>query len=444
MRFSHRFFLSSPSQPVSLARPPGDRSDVAVEAAAVAAAEPRNLACLVAYQVVSRIGWIFKTETVIMPAVLDACVDSGLLRGLLPVLNRAGHSLVPLLVAPAVAQASAKRKWLMATTAGLAGCFGLLAVTWAVWATAWPALMAGIFLVLYTLFSAINGCNQLVVAALQGRLIAAGHRGRLLLLSVTIGSVLAIAAAVWLLGPWLQDPNGFVKIFAVTAVFFGLAACVPLFFKEPSGMPKAGPVASQERVWDHWREVGSDPALVRLAVVAACFSVVLMLFPHYQAFARDRLGTKTSSLLTWVIVQNGATGLASLVVGPFADSRGNRLVLIGLIGLCTLTPLVVCGLSLLPADKAANWFWLVYLPLGLNPIILRIFSNFALELSADQSRQPQYVSLVGAALAVPFLGSPAVGWCIDQVGAEPIFICGAAVIAVATVVAVGLPEPRLG
>ena len=99
MRFSHRFFLSSPSQPVSLARPPGDRSDVAVEAAAVAAAEPRNLACLVAYQVVSRIGWIFKTETVIMPAVLDACVDSGLLRGLLPVLNRAGHSLVPLLVA---------------------------------------------------------------------------------------------------------------------------------------------------------------------------------------------------------------------------------------------------------------------------------------------------------------------------------------------------------
>ena len=59
----------------------------------VAACEPRNIACLVAYQVVARIGWIFKTETVIMPAVLDACVASGLLRGFLPVLNRVGTSL---------------------------------------------------------------------------------------------------------------------------------------------------------------------------------------------------------------------------------------------------------------------------------------------------------------------------------------------------------------
>ena len=54
----------------------------------VAAHEPRNIACLVTYQVVARMGWIFKTETVIMPAVLDACVASGMLRGFLPVLNR--------------------------------------------------------------------------------------------------------------------------------------------------------------------------------------------------------------------------------------------------------------------------------------------------------------------------------------------------------------------
>ena len=42
----------------------------------VAAHEPRNIACLVTYQVVARIGWIFKTETVVMPAVLDACIAS--------------------------------------------------------------------------------------------------------------------------------------------------------------------------------------------------------------------------------------------------------------------------------------------------------------------------------------------------------------------------------
>ena len=38
--------------------------------------EARNTAWLEAYQIVVRIGWIFKTETIIMPAVLDAVVDS--------------------------------------------------------------------------------------------------------------------------------------------------------------------------------------------------------------------------------------------------------------------------------------------------------------------------------------------------------------------------------
>ena len=45
-----------------------------------AARERRNTLWLECYQVVVRVGWIFKTETIIMPAVLDAVVDSGLLR----------------------------------------------------------------------------------------------------------------------------------------------------------------------------------------------------------------------------------------------------------------------------------------------------------------------------------------------------------------------------
>ena len=49
--------------------------------------EATNTLGIEAYQVLVRIGWIFKTETIIMPAVLDALVDSGTLRGLLPVLN---------------------------------------------------------------------------------------------------------------------------------------------------------------------------------------------------------------------------------------------------------------------------------------------------------------------------------------------------------------------
>jgi len=53
--------------------------------------ELRNTCWIIVYQLLVRVGWLFKTETVIMPAVLDAVVDSGTLRGLLPVLNRGGQ-----------------------------------------------------------------------------------------------------------------------------------------------------------------------------------------------------------------------------------------------------------------------------------------------------------------------------------------------------------------
>ena len=191
-----------------------------------------------------------------------------------------------------------------------------------------------------------------------------------------------------------------------------------------------------------WQLLTHDRSLARLAVVAACFSAAMILFPHYQAFARERFGDTSHSLLTWIVVQNIATGLASLVVGPLADHRGNRLVIIGLLGCCTGTPLFVAGLTMVSQPVAMQWFWLAYIPLGFNPIMLRIISNYALELASTTGLQPRYVSLVGGAMALPFVFSPLVGWGIDVLGGVPFFLAGAVIIASGTLVAFGLPEPR--
>ena len=56
--------------------------------------------------------------------MLDACIDSGLLRGLLPVLNRAGHSLVPLLVA--ISNLSARQSFRIGFITGLVHYLSLL------------------------------------------------------------------------------------------------------------------------------------------------------------------------------------------------------------------------------------------------------------------------------------------------------------------------------
>jgi len=413
--------------------------------------ESRNTLWLELYQVVIRVGWIFKTETIIMPAVLDAVVDSGALRGLLPVLNRGGQSVPPLLAAGPLARLPRKKWALVHTSLAMAAWFGILAVAWRPLAEHRPDLLAGLFLVLYALFSATNGLNQLVLAAVQGTLVSPGHRGRAMVVGVAAGSLLAILAAILLLGPWLEEPGGFPKIFAATGLFFGLAGACPVFLDEPAEEVPPPPHAPARRaVWRRlddgiasWRAaLGADRALVRLCLVAACFAMVLMLFPHYQAFARDRLGSRVGSLLTWVIVQNAATGFVSLVAGPVSDRRGTRVVLVWLVALSAATPLVVTLLSLLPHAVAVEWFWIVYAPLGLNPLSLKFFSNYALELAPRPAEHPLYVSIVGAALAAPFVLSPLIGLAVDTVGFRPVFVAGAAVIAAGAALAVGLPEPR--
>jgi MFS family permease len=420
--------------------------------------EGRNTFWLECYQVVVRVGWIFKTETIIMPAVLDAVVDSGFLRGLLPVLNRGGQSVPPLLFSGPLSRRPSKKWTLVWTSLGMAACFAVLASAWGPLQERRPDLLAALFLVVYAAFSAFNGLNQLVAAALQGKLIPAGHRGRALLVSTTIGSVLAIAAALLLLGPWLAEPDGFPKIFAATAAFFAVAACAPLMLDEPADVAHfasrrselaggrnrwSGLVSSIGQGVQDWRAVVmADRGLVRLVIVAACFSAVLMLFPHYQAFGRDRLGSGTASLLVWVVTQNAATGLASVVAGPFSDRRGTRIVLVWLVALSSLTPLVVTALSLLPHATAVRWFWLVYVPLGLNPLTLKVLTNYALELAPRPIDHPRYLSIVGAGLAAPFVLSPLVGIAVDRFGFRHVFLAGAAVIAAAALVAVRLPEPR--
>jgi MFS superfamily sulfate permease-like transporter len=79
-----------------------------------------------------------------------------------------------------------------------------------------------------------------VFAALQRKLISPGHRGRAMVVSVAVGSVVAIAAAIVLLGPWLKQSDGFPKIFAATAAFFAIAALAPLFLAGLKPLAHAG------------------------------------------------------------------------------------------------------------------------------------------------------------------------------------------------------------
>jgi hypothetical protein len=139
--------------------------------AAIEEHEPRNILVMAYYEVVLRVAWVFKTESVIMPAVIDVISGAGWVRGFLPVLNRVGQSVPPLVFADRLAGSRRKRTSMFVTAVLMSAIFAVLAVLWFVVDDKQQPWMTVTFLVLYGMFFAFTGLNQLAVGTVQGKLI---------------------------------------------------------------------------------------------------------------------------------------------------------------------------------------------------------------------------------------------------------------------------------
>lgn len=401
----------------------------------------KNFVELMLFQVVLRVGWIFKTESVIMPAVLDFLGGSGMLRGLLPPVNRICQSLPALLLAAPLRSAPRKKIWLCGCTLLMGVCFGLLAIGFHQLAE-YPVVLQVFFLALYAMFFVATGMTQVLFHTLQGKLIPAGDRGRLLLMTNLIGVVAAVGA-VWICMPaWVSaDGVEFHWLFATSSVAFFVAAAIAAAVNEPADTaavvpPPKGFRARYAEAILPFRERGN---FRRLSLAAALFGSTIMLFPHYQSLGRGALlGGDFRSLMVWLTVQNLGTAAFSMVIGPLADRRGNRIALrLGLAG-TTAAPL----LAILLAWTETRWaFPIVFVLVGLTPVVLRLFMNYTLEVSSiDQ--HPSHLAAISVATGLPVLCSPVVGMSIDRIGFSPVFVlislCGAA----AWIISGRLDEPR--
>ena len=203
--------------------------------------ESKNIGILAVQLIIMRIGWIFKTESVIIPHVLDVISgNAAWARGFLPVLNRLGQSLPPLLAADFIRDIRLKKRALIFTTLGMALPFLTLASVWWWLDNRQQPWLIGLFLILYLLFFSATGLNQLVDGTLQGKLIRANRRGRLLGIAGVVGSAGAVCAAVFLLRPWIQLPNhdGFVYIFLFNGSAYFIAGLMAnLCYEQPDEPP---------------------------------------------------------------------------------------------------------------------------------------------------------------------------------------------------------------
>ncbi|MFQ5732333.1 MAG: MFS transporter [Planctomycetaceae bacterium] len=408
---------------------------------AIVACESRNLIVLALHHVVLRVAWIFKTESVIMPAFMDAISGAGWLRGCLPLFNRVGQSVPSLAFSECVRQVRRKKRALFGFTVGMAAAFLVLSLLWFVVEDKRAAWLPAVFLLLYFLFFTSTGLNQLAFGTLQGKLIRPHRRGRLMGLAGTFGAVPAIVCAWFLLRAWVGLPDGgFGFIFLFAGAGFLVAAFVALAIVEPADERIAPRQSTRHIFRDALAAVRSDRDFRNFCAVAMLFMSAQMLFPHYQALGRRQSGFDPVQLMIWVVAQSAGAGIFSPLAGAIADRFGNRRALRWEIAAITLTPLL--ALALTGNGIGLEFYWLTFFLLGLVPVTMKTMMNYTLEL-CEPDKHPQYLSTAKVCMALPFALSPAFGLLIDAAGFEAGFVAISMLIFTGGLLTLRIPEPRI-
>lgn len=387
-------------------------------------AERRNFVSISAYQVLLRMGWIFKTESVIVPAALDSIGGSGWVRGCLPMLNRVGQSFPPLLAWPLVQAAKRQQRWLAFTTALMGVLFCLLACVWLTGFYQAGRMAQLAFLFIYALFFVAVGINQLTVSVLIGKLIRANLRGRLMLTVNIFGCIVSISCAWFILRHWLGDGDAsFGAIFGMAGILFIIAAVSSFMIEEATVVTdheEKKPYRVGKIFGEVWQTYTQDHQFRRLAIISSLFGLSMTLMPHYQNLARVRLDLGFSSLLPWLIIQNLGVAVFSVPIGSVADRLGNRMALRMVLVFLLAAPVIALISSGIPSIGGAG-FLVVYFLLGLMPVTMRVLSNYSLEFAATQD-QPRYLAAQSLAMALPVIATSAlIGFLLDRFGYEVVF-----------------------
>ena len=406
--------------------------------------ESRNVLLLAAYQVMLRLAWVFKTESVVMPAFLHAISGQAWMQGWLPMLNRFGQSLPPLIYADHLRAMPRKKLSMLRTTAVMGGLFLFLALMIALaprrelW---WPAL----FLMIYGLFFVTVGLNTLAFNTIQGKLIRAAHRGRVMSRGGVLGSFVAIAAAWLVLADWRGEAlSSFILPFGLTGFGMLIAAGLAWVIAEPrdiQSLASEGRSTLREQLAEAAGVIRRDAHFRRLAICAMTFVSSQFLFPHYVPLAVERLPPSATNLALFLIVQNVGVGLFSVLLGTVADRFGNRLALRTALATCALTPLLAVALANGWIPGGERFYWITFFVLGIQPVTFRTMTNYTLEL-VDPEWHPRYLSTLTICLAVPFLFSLPIGWLVGRLGYEVVFLAGSILIGVACGLTWTLAEPR--
>ncbi|MEZ6049521.1 MAG: hypothetical protein R3C11_28865 [Planctomycetaceae bacterium] len=287
--------------------------------------------------------------------------------------------------------------------------------------------------------------NRVIFGTLQGKLIPAGHRGRLLGISGILGSVFSVAALLYMQNYMvIEGYRLFFVSFLISGIGMVLAGLTCLAIVEPQDNYEP----SRNSFWQQLKEaktiVRNNPPFKKLVIVSMLTITILLIFPHYQTFANERLRSSESvesRLIAWVIAQNIGAGVFSLLLGSIADRFGNKLAIQVALMVILLGPLLALAFSHPALGFLHSWFWVTYFVLGMTPVTDKAITNYTLEI-VPIHEHAQALSTLKLFMMLPLFFSVPVGLAIDFFGFTPVFVCSSLIILVALWQTRSMIEPR--
>jgi MFS family permease len=407
----------------------------------------RNFFAFGLYTIAFNVGWLFKTESVIIAAFVRTLGASNLVQGLFPMVNQLGSTIPQLFMANRVEHLAHKKPLMLAT-------FSLYFVLWFAMFLVLSFVrfehknvILGIFLLVNTIFALNLGCNSVVGSIIFGKVVPYNIRGKLMTFTGVIGGVATICCTFLIVRPILDagssDPlSPYAILFLLCSLLFLTAWFALLFIKEP---PLAGTAQRRDLLAftrHSLRLVIHDRNFIILFLVGALVSISFGVLQFYTVYAKSRLQIANSMLAWYLVFQVGLMPLGSVFYGTLADRYGNRLgIRIGSV-IYALIPAMAVLVGSWPELTQRPWLYcIVYAMIGFNLPLQQILTNYLLEITPLELH-PNYLGVYNALRSITLVFPPAIGLLMDIFLFDKVFLGLAVFLSLGIVLAYLLVEPR--
>lgn len=427
-----------------------------------AAAYPRNFRAMALYTSFMQMGWIFKTESTVIPMFVTLLTTNPLLISVVPILSRLPQFVSQFLFLGVVHRARRRKRVLIIATTIFTLAWGGIAATLRFGGALSPTALLVVFLALYAVGWTAMGVERVSNRVMQATLIPARRRGRVFGIGGSVGRFSALASGAVIADYMSRATDfrmNFALLFGLAFAFFVLTVLCQLTFREPtqrhatSDRMGLGQIAR-----DGWRLVREDIDFRRIFFIGCFQSFSVNLFAFYVPYARtwsdapdftQQLGAALGKGLT---IQHVVVGVLSLGLGLLVDWKGNCVVLRGLCLLLSNIPLLIILIGrYVPVDARLTALLGVYAMIGCLPVMARVTGNYVLEIGPEDTRT-LYVGVFGSGqivtLAFPLLLGVAVSVLQRSLGTklayEVVFVSCSALFYTSVFLASRLREPRHG